>query len=122
MNDANENDLFVQNTKVVYDNSLDTLDSATRAKLNQARQRALANVDKKSRAWPLWAPAGGLAAAALATFIMVNHKYTATGLELENNLLLSANEEFVQSDDAGMIEDIEFITWLSDVEDDTHAG
>jgi anti-sigma factor RsiW len=67
--------------RAAFDASVDSLDGATRSRLNQSRQRALAAAASTAsgparrpgpgRAWHTWAPAGALAAGVLATALLL---------------------------------------------------
>jgi hypothetical protein len=62
---------FEQRAREVFDASVDGLDARTRSKLNQARQAATAELERSRRpSWLAWAPAGGLAAAALVALLL----------------------------------------------------
>jgi hypothetical protein len=66
---------FERRARAAFDASVDELDAATRSRLNRARQRALAAATGRadasgSRWWATWAPAGAVAAAALAAVLL----------------------------------------------------
>ena len=50
---------------------MDGLDGETRSRLNQGRQQALAEVTTGGFRWMQWAPAGGLAAAAVLAVVVI---------------------------------------------------
>ena len=66
---------FERRARAAFDASVGDLDAATRSRLNRARQRALAAATGRSgvsgsRWWATWAPAGAVAAAALAAVLL----------------------------------------------------
>ena len=62
---------FERRAREVFDASVDGLDARTRSRLNQARQKATAELERSRRSpWLSWAPAGALAAAALVAVLL----------------------------------------------------
>ena len=115
----NTPDPLEERSRELFDNSVERLDAQTRSRLNQARQRALAEMNKGSarRHW-LAAPLGGLAAAALVALILIR-----TGGEppsAENaNVLLDDFDIVADADNFEMIQDVEFYSWLAEKNDGT---
>jgi hypothetical protein len=107
-------------TKQVFDRSVLDIDAATRAKLAQARRRAVEEAGT-SRGWsPLIAtrplvPAGALAAGVLAAVLVWQSHRGDTGLQP----LASADLELLLGDeDLEMLaEDVEFYAWLEEQPD-----
>jgi hypothetical protein len=105
--------------------SADTLDGATRSRLNQARQRALAELDSKNSFFGgrQWMPAG---AAALIAVIAVSLWQGRTPDEPAASLPLASEvpatiealdfELLLDESDFEMIENLEFFVWLPDDE------
>ena len=103
-----------ERTKALFQESVANLDGPTRSKLTQARYRALAELQAPSRAawrWS-WAPAGAIAAVALATWMLwsgqppVEETFdVAAATDLE--ILLSEEE-------LDMLQELEFYAWLED--------
>jgi len=71
---TNDNELdtpFEGRAREVFDASVDGLDARTRSRLNQARQKATAELARSRRSpWLVWAPAGAMAAAALLAVVL----------------------------------------------------
>ena len=73
MNERKDNvseDAFVERAKQRFDESVANLDGETRSRLNRGRQAALAGITSSGRAWTEWAPAAGIAAAAVVAVVM----------------------------------------------------
>ncbi len=62
---------FESRAREVFDASVEGLDARTRSRLNQARQKATAEIERSRRSpWLVWAPAGAMAAAALLAVVL----------------------------------------------------
>jgi cytochrome c-type biogenesis protein CcmH/NrfG len=72
MTNLNDQDgAFERRAREVFDASVEGLDAHTRSRLNQARQKATAELERSRRSpWLAWAPAGALAAAALVAVML----------------------------------------------------
>lgn len=89
---------FELDARRTFQASVDRLDGATRSRLNQARQRAVAHAGRPTFRFPrLWLPAGAFATAAavaVAVFLVLpvapHHDLDSTAVEEVD--LLSANE------------------------------
>jgi hypothetical protein len=71
--DEHDASAFERQARAAFDDSVNQLDAATLSRLNQSRQRALDAARGRSPAaqrWWTWAPAGALAAAALAAVLL----------------------------------------------------
>jgi hypothetical protein len=116
MSDDKSIDALEQRSKRVFDDSVAGLDAATRSRLNQARQKALAEaVPARAQGWrwPL-VPVGTLAAAALVALLVVwqGPPTTDTGLQATS---LGDLEILLAEEDLEMLdEDIEFYGWLEE--------
>lgn len=128
-------DPFLEKAKHALDDSLDNINEETQARLNQARREALrAAANKESPApWFYWGSAGGMVVAALVAFIGFGEislpglqpERVATDLATPSGI---TSEEIVETmdllatDDAlELMEDLEFVAWLMEQEED-HAG
>ena len=70
-NPIDQGQVFERRAREVFDASVDGLDARTCSRLNQARQRATAEIERSRRSpWLAWAPAGALAAAALVAVVL----------------------------------------------------
>ncbi len=101
-------------SRAAFDDSVESLDGATRSRLAQARARALEELRHRRPAWsPAWVPAGAAAAALVAAMLWVgdeNGGHPAPALAALEDLDLVAGEE-----DLDMFgEDEEFYAWALD--------
>ncbi len=113
MNEPTEN-----KAKELFDDSVERLDAATLSRLNQGRHAAL-DALRGSRSvgeWGRWVPATGVAAAALVT-VMVMRGPDAVDLPSAS---VTDFEILLEGESLEMLEDLEFYSWLDDV--DLDAG
>lgn len=107
---------FERRTKALFDESVAGLDTHTRTQLAQARAAALNEIEPRAshRAWRIWAPLTGLAAAAVASVaVIVNTRPQtpqAAGSALEDLDLLAR-------EDLDMMQDLDFYAWLDEQSD-----
>ena len=108
--DIAADDAFAAKAKTLFDQSVDGLDGETRSRLNRGRQEALAEVGGRGIRWLQWAPAGGLAAAAVLAVVV----FTPTPQldELEVPEVATDMEILLTEDSLEMIEDLEFYSWI----------
>jgi ferric-dicitrate binding protein FerR (iron transport regulator) len=108
--------------RALFEASVERLDARTRSKLTQARNRALDEVRKGAarRRW-IWAPAGGLALAAIVAVVMWSGGGLRSGGETDA-LALEDIDIVADSENLEMLEDVEFYTWLEDAPPDRHSG
>jgi hypothetical protein len=125
MNEANGNkpiddEDFAAQAKATFDDSVERLDAAALSRLNQGRHAALEQLASGSSkaAWMRWAPAGGVAAAALVTIIVMR------GPEMESIPVEVASdfEILLEDESLQMLEDLEFYSWLDDVDLDASGN
>jgi len=110
---------FERSAKQAFDASVRGVDGATRARLVEARERALQNAGgaRSSLGWS-WslAPSGALAAAAVVAVLVLGHHPRSTEVgpqQFPNDLeILLGNEDLAMLDD-----DIDFYSWLEDQPD-----
>ena len=115
------NDDLERKARALFDDSVERLDAHTRSQLTQARNRALDEVKKGAvrRRW-LWAPAGGVALAAIVAVLL-----SWSGLRSSAEPGTSALEDIdivADSENLDMLEDVEFYMWLDDAAPDDHTG
>jgi hypothetical protein len=113
MNERNRitaDDAFADKAKQLFDESVDGLDGETRSKLNRGRQAALAELQPGGRRWLQWAPAGGVAVAAVAALIVWTG--SVQGPELDVPSVASDMEILLTEDSLEMLEDLEFYSWI----------
>ena len=117
-NDVTAEEAFSEKAKAVFDESVDNLDGETRSRLNRGRHAALAEIDKQRSAWIQWAPAGGVAAAALLAVVLWTGNPAVD--ELASPAMAADIEILLTEDSLEMLEDLEFYSWieLSDATDE----
>ena len=118
-------DEIEKRARAAFDASVDGIDAATRARLNQARQAALAELDRP-RVWSgSWLPVAALAGAAvLAVALWLQPGLPETpavtvlaGSEVDDLELLTTG------DDLDMLaEDVEFYAWAAGALDGNGIG
>ena len=109
---------FAQQAKQLFDDSVEGLDAATCSRLNRGRQAALAELNIGRTVWVQWAPAAGVAAAAVFAVVMwtgsqPTDEFTPQASATDFEILLT-------EDSLEMLEDLEFYSWIDfDDEADT---
>ena len=103
-------DAFAQEAKLLFDQSVDDLDGETRSKLNRGRQAALAELSTGGRRWTQWAPAGGVAVAAVAALVVWTGSLRVP--ELDALAVASDLEILLTEDSLEMLENLEFYSWI----------
>jgi hypothetical protein len=109
MKEPVKRDPFTDKSKELFDGSVGALDAATLSRLNQGRQRALAELDRPAPAgqWLRWAPVTAVAAAALIAVMLVNRP-----AEIEVPITATDFEMLIESEELDLLEDLEFYSWL----------
>lgn len=104
-----------------FDASVRGLDANTRSRLNRRRQAALAELNRGSlRPWQRWAPAGGLAAAALVFFAWTARQ---PAVDVAISPEAADFEILMNTDDLEMLEELEFYSWMElDEENGTNGN
>lgn len=114
MNEPNDNDDFAKQAKAAFDDSVERLDAAALSKLNQGRHAALEQLENgRSKAeWYRWAPAGGIAAAALVTVMVLR------GPELDSvpAEVVTDFDILLEGESLEMIENLEFYSWIEEAD------
>ena len=110
----NTPDPLEERSRELFDNSVERLDAQTRSRLNQARHRALAEINKGSaRRYWFGAPLGGLAAAALIALILIRTDGEPPSAE-NGSVMLDDFDIVADADNFELIQDVEFYSWLAD--------
>jgi hypothetical protein len=101
---------FAKKAKRLFDESVDGLDAQTRSRLNRGRQAALEELATGKPAWVQWAPAAGVAAAAVVAVVL----WTGNQPVDELTPVASATdfEILLTEDSFEMLEDLEFYSWI----------
>ncbi len=87
------------------------LDGATLSKLNQARQAALAELERPGwLALPGWLPAGGAVAAAMMVALLVRQGLVPA--EVPDRAAAEDIEILLSGEELDLYEDLEFYAWL----------
>jgi hypothetical protein len=104
---------FVRRTKRLFDESVSTLDAATRSRLTQARHRALERATRdRGWAWSL-VPAGTVAATALLAWMAV-WQAPAPSADVQTAQLTDLEILLGEEDLEMLDEEIEFYGWLEE--------
>lgn len=114
MKDPSKHDDFATKAKSAFDDSVERLDGAALSRLNQGRHIALeslANPDATS-AWRRWVPAGGVAAIAVVSVLMLR------GPEVDTIPAEAAAdfEILLEGESLEMFQDLEFYSWIDEAE------
>jgi hypothetical protein len=118
-NKITTDDAFAEKASQLFDESVDGLDGETRSKLNRSRQAALAELQSSGRRWVQWAPAGGVAVAAVAALLVWTGSPQID--ELATPDVASDMEILLTEDSLEMLEDLEFYSWIDLDDDSTEA-
>ncbi len=107
--DMTEEERFAEQAKRLFDQSVGELDGATLSRLNKGRHAALAELDKGRNVWTQWAPAVGVAAAAVFAVLL----WTG-GPQVEDfdDTVTADIEILLTEDEFEMLEDLEFYSWI----------
>ena len=123
MNEPMDDDKLAKQAKAAFDDSVERLDAATLSQLNQRRQAALAELgkSKSSAQWLRWAPATGVAAAAIVTVMVMNGPDVA---EPDFDAAVTDFEILTGEDSLEMLEELEFYSWMemADLETNGNVG
>ena len=113
MNKRNESpaeDTFTSRAKKQFDESVENLDGETRSRLNSARHAALAELKFGGHRWIEWAPAAGVAAAAVVAVVLWTGDPPSDVL---TPTMSNADIEILLTEDSfEMLEDLEFYSWI----------
>jgi hypothetical protein len=127
--DPNEEDLFVQSTKAIFDESVDSLDGQAQSRLNRSRQAALAELDRSAaelNRWKQWVPAAGAAAVATVAVVLLSGNPEVDQVVNPNASQPVGDFELLMADDSfDMLLDLEFYSWVeidAAVEGDPDTG
>ena len=122
MSDENDISEFERRTKRLFDDSVASLDAATRSRLTQARHRALEQRPSARHGWR-WSlvPAGTLAATALVAWFIVGQGPPV--IDSVSTATLGDLEILLGEEDIEMLdEELEFYGWLEEQPEFATAG
>ena len=111
---------FVQDAKTLFDDSVEELDGATLSTLNQGRHRALAELQAQPAPWLRWAPAAGMATAALVVAMIIVPE--PTEVDMLPATAVTDMDILLGEDSIEMLEDLEFYAWLDAIEANNDVG
>ena len=106
-------DDFAAQAKRRFDESVERIDGATQSRLTRARHAALARAASARPGWHQWAPAAGVAAAAVVAVVVWTGNPTIDGTGSPE---VADIEILLTEDSLEMLEDLEFYSWI-DLED-----
>ncbi len=109
-NSTNATDDFADKARRLFDESVDGLDGKTRSELNRGRQAALAEIHSGNRRWMQWAPAGGVAVAAIVAVVVWSG---SPQIDIPDSPEVASDMEILLTEDSlEMLEDLEFYSWI----------
>ena len=106
-----------ERTKLLFDESVSSLDPQTRSKLTQARYRALEELEGSAPAgWrPRWIPAGVLAAGVLVVVMLWQGQPAVSPDTPAFDVAALSDLEIILGDgDLGLLQELEFYAWLDE--------
>ena len=110
----NDRSALEENARALFQRSVEGTDGATRSRLNQARQRALAQRPGGRRLWDSrWLPVGAVAAAGAVALVLIIGRLPDAGPGLTTEVA-SDLEILLEVDDLELIEELEFYAWLDE--------
>jgi len=109
---ATDDQAFVTKAKEVFDQSVQALDAETQSRLNRGRHEALAHAGSgvSYGQWLRWAPATGVAAAAVVAVVVLTGRPAVD--ELTPMASASDFEILLDEESFEMLEELEFYSWL----------
>ncbi len=119
MNEHEDDKRFESKAKRLFDESVQTIDGQTQSRLNRGRQKALAELGRPPviSARGVWAPATGVAAAAVVAVVLWSGNRPPTDIAPPTNA--TDLEILLNEDNLEMLEELEFYSWI---ELDDEAG
>jgi hypothetical protein len=110
-----------QQAKELFDDSVEKLDAASLSRLNQGRHKALEELQRTGAVhWGRWAPAAGVAAAAVVAVVVMNGQ---VGVEASTDPVTASDfEMLLEADSLEMLEDLEFFSLLDAVDTETNGN
>ncbi|TDJ33488.1 MAG: hypothetical protein E2O53_10000 [Gammaproteobacteria bacterium] len=106
---------FADQARKLFDESVEALDGQTRSRLNRGRQAALEELTSGTPVWVQWAPAAGVAAAAVVAVVLWTGNPPVD--ELTPGASVADFEILLAEDSFEMLEDLEFYSWIELDED-----
>jgi len=110
---------FTDKAKQLFDESVEGLDGETRSRLNRGRQAALNELTAGRSIWVQWAPAAGVAAAAVVAIVLWTGNPPVD--ELTPEASATDFEILLAEDSFEMLEDLEFYSWI-DLDEDAEVA
>lgn len=114
MNDPTNNDDFAAKARGVFDDSVERLDGAALSRLNQGRHAALEGLNnaEASAQWRRWVPAGGIAAVALVSVMVLRPPEVA---DIPGEVTADF-EILLEGESLEMYQNLEFYSWIDEAD------
>ena len=118
MKKAANRDAFTDKSRALFDESVERLDAAALSRLNQARQRALAELDRAAPhgPWLRWVPVTGVAVLALIAVMVINQP-----VPVDEPMTATDFEMLIEHEELEVLEDLEFYSWLDLADAETNG-
>jgi hypothetical protein len=122
MNEPMDDRKLVEQAKKLFDESVDDIDAASLSRLNRGRHEALAELDRGRSfgRWMRWAPAAGMAAAAVLAVIMLQGP-VPTDVDIAPATVTDF-EIIMDESDIEMFEELEFYALMDALENNGNVG
>jgi len=121
IDESDDVDLFTAQAKALFDESVQSIDAATRSQLTQGRHKALAEAANRTGfgRWNQWVPVTGVAAATV--FAVVLWRGDPQVNEFELPAAVSDFEILLNQDEFEMLQNLEFYSWM-DIDGNTDGN
>lgn len=123
--EKDEDELFVQKARTLFERSVDGLDGQTLSRLTRSRHAALAELDSGTVSlgrWMQWAPATGVAAVAVAAIVLWNgNARLDAGIDPIEPAVSGDFELLIAEESFDMLQDLEFYSWV-EIDAEIEAG
>ena len=119
MMEKNGDNEFVERVRAALDDDAEHMDAATRSRLNRIRQATLDQAAAPRAVWPTSLFKWSAPALAMAALVAVVYTTTYRPMPLDQEFATIEDLEIIAADDQlDLFEELDFYTWLAEVEPD----